>query len=212
MALTEPFDLLADFPGWVTSFELNWRQEQSRQANGRVIVKDLGAPLWRLKAQSKMLRPNVLDYWRARLDALENGLATFKGYSLSRTYPIAYPRGSWPTGGAFDGVSASLNLVGASRKSIKVGDLPAGFVLSVGDMVAIGSDLHRVMEAATAAGTGITSEFEVRPHIWSGVVAGGDDVAVYRPSCVMAIVPGSIGSGAGINGWGSVTFEAMEAR
>lgn len=214
MALSEPFDLLPDFPGWVTSFDLAWRQEQSRMASGRTIVKDLGSPLWHLVAQSKVLRPNVLDYWRARLDAMENGLATFKGYSLSRTYPIAYPNGAWPTGGSFDGVSASLGSIGVNRKSITVAGLPAGFALSVGDMLAIDTDLHRVMEAATAGGGGTTGAFEVRPHIWPGVVVGSPPpvVSVYRPSCIMAIVPGSINTTAGLNGWGSVTFEAMEAR
>jgi hypothetical protein len=214
MALSEPFDLLVDFPGWVTSFESMRRQEQSRQANGRTIVKDLGPPLWHLVAQSKVLRPNALDYWRARLDALENGLATFKGYSLSRTYPILYPNGSWPTGVSFDGVSANLNTIDANRKAIRVGGLPVGFVFSVGDMLAIGTDLHRVMETATAAGGGLTGLFEVRPHLWPDVAVGSPPpvVSVYRPSCIMAIVPGSISTSAGINGWGSVTFEAMEAR
>lgn len=212
MALSEPFDLLADFPGWVTSFELKWRQEMSTQANGRTIVKDMGSPLWRLAAQSKLLKPNGLDHWRARLDAMESGLKTFKGYSLSRTYPIAHPNRSWPTGGAFDGVSASLNAINVNRKAIRIGDLPSGFQFSVGDFVSIGTDLHRVMEAATAAGTGITPEFEVRPHIWPGVVVEDDPVSVHRPSCLMAIVPGSITTDAGLNGWGSVSFEAIEAR
>lgn len=215
MALSEPFDLLVDFPGWVTSFELRWRQEQSRQASGRTIVKDLGSPLWRLVAQSKVLKPNTLDYWRARLDALENGLATFKGYSLSRTYPILYPNGAWPTGGAFSGTTGNLNTIDSNRKAIRVGGLPSGFVLSVGDMVQIGTtDLHRVMETATASGAGLTGLFEVRPHIWTGVSTSSPvpAVSVFRPYCIMAVVPGSISTSSSSNGWGSVTFEAMEAR
>lgn len=210
MALSQPFDLLSDFPGWVTSFDLMWRQEQSRTAGGKTIVKDLGSPLWQLKAQSKQLKPNELDYWRARLNAMENGLSTFRGYSLSRTYPIAYPKGSWPTGGSFSGTAAALNSVNANRKAIRVGSLPAAFVLSVGDYLAIGNDLHQVMESATASGGGLTSEFEVRPHLWPGVSSGV--ASVFKPSCIMAIVPGSISSDASLNGWGSVSFQAMEAR
>ena len=211
MALSEPFDILADFPGWVTKFDLRYRQEQSRTAGGRTIVKDLGSPLWEMAAQSKVLRPNRLDYWRARLEAMENGLATFLGYSLSRTYPIAYPNGSWPTGGAFDGISATLSAINANRKAVRVDDLPAGFVLSVGDMISIQGDLHRVMETATAAVGGQTPEFEIRPHLWPSRTTGAD-VSVYRPSCLMAIVPGSLSTDAGLNGWGSVSFQAIEAR
>lgn len=214
MALSEPFDILTTFPGWVTTFEPRYRQEQSRMASGRTIVKDLGSPLWRMVAQSKILRPNALDYWRARLESLENGLATFRGYSLSRTYPAAHPDGSWPTGGAFTGLTANLNTIGANRKSIRVGGLPTGFTFSVGDMLTIGgTDLHRVVEAATAV-SGLTPLFEVRPHLWPSVAVGSPlpVVWVYRPSCLMTIVPGSINSSTGLNGLGSISFEAMEAR
>lgn len=209
---SEPFELLADFPGWTTSFDLAYRQEQSRTAGGVTYVKDLGDPLWTLKAQSRRLSPNVLDHWRARLKALEGGLYTFLGYSLSRVYPIAYPRGSWPTGGAFDGVSASLASINGNRKAIAVDDLPAGFTFRVGDYLAIGTDLHQVLEDATASGAGLTPQFEVRPHIWPGVVAGGDDVSVYRPACIMQMVPGSVSTDASLDGWGSVSFQGIEVR
>lgn len=214
MTLSEPFDLLPDFPGWVTKFELRYRQEQSRTAGGRTLVKDMGSPLWQLAAQTKVLRPNELDYWRARLAALENGLKTFWGYPLSRTYPISYPKGSWPTAGAFDGVSASLASINANRRAVAVGDLPAGFKLSVGDFISIDGDLHQAMEAATANGSGLTPQFEIRPHLWPDMAIGfpAPVVSVYRPACLMAVVPGSISADAGLNGWGSVSFQAIEAR
>lgn len=208
MALAEPFDLLSGFPGWVTGFEPRRRQEQSSQASGRVVVKDLGPPLWQLKAQSKLLSPNLLDYWRARLAAMEDGMATFLGYSLSRTYPIAYPRGSWP--GSFDGVSAALSSVNVNRKAVRIASLPAGFVFSVGDYLSIAGDLHQVMETATASGAGLTPEFEVRPHLWPGVASGV--VSLKKPGCTMSIVPGSAVSDAGLNGWGNISFQAIEAR
>lgn len=210
---SEPFEILADFPGWVTGFDLMSRQEQSRSSAGVTYVKELGPPLWTLKAQSKVLSPNTLDHWRARLKVLEGGLYTFLGYPLSRVYPATYPKGSWPTGGSFDGVSASLSAVNANRKAVRIDDLPAGFRFVVGDYLAIGTDLHQVVDNATADGSGLTPEFEVRPHIWPGVAApGADPVSVYRPACVMAIVPGSISTDASLSGWGSVAFEAIEIR
>ncbi|WP_375414622.1 hypothetical protein [uncultured Bradyrhizobium sp.] len=211
MALSQPFDLFGDFPGWITSFDLKWRQEQSTQASGRIIVKDLGTPLWTLKAQSKQLSPNTLDYWRARLNAMENGLSTFYGYSLSRTFPIKYPNRSWPTGSSFSGTTAAVSAININRKAIAVASLPAGYVISIGDYVKIGAtDLHQAMESATANGGGVTPQFEVRPHIWPGVSGGA--VSVRKPSCIMAIVPGSLSSEAGLNGWGSISFSAIEAR
>lgn len=215
MSITYPIDLLASFPGWTTSFELAYIQEQSR-AGSRTYVKDMSDPLWTLAAQSRQLDPNELDYWRARLDVMENGLQTFFGRQMSRCYPIKYPRGIWPTGISFNGVAMLLS-VGGNRKSISVSGLPAGYVFSVGDMIQIGdADLHRVMEPAVAGGSGETAAFEVRPHIWPGVDAGDSPavtVTVKSPSCIMAIVPGSIQSQADPQtGWGSVSFQATEAR
>ena len=214
MALTEPFDLLPSFPGWTTGFDLRWRQEQSVQASGRVLVKDMGSPLWQLRAVSRVLKPNGLDQWRAKLNALENGLATFWGYSMSRCYPIAYPNGAWPTGGSFTGLTGNLASINANRKAISLSALPAGFALAVGDYLSIvvgtRRDLHQVMEAATAAG-GTTPQFEVRPHLWPDVTVT-KPVHVKQPACLMAIVPGSIASDAQISGWGSVSFSAVEAR
>ncbi|MET0721032.1 MAG: hypothetical protein ABWY64_09380 [Tardiphaga sp.] len=210
MAITYPINLLPGFPGWTTGFSLRWRQEQSTQASGRILVKDMGAPLWTLRAASKVLSPNNLDAWRARLEALENGLQQFWGYPMTRCYPIAYPNGSWPTGVAFNGTGI-VAAVNANRKAISVQALPAGFVLSVGDYVSVAGDLHQVMEAATANGSGVTPQFEIRPHLWPAAAVGAA-ASVARPSCLMAIVPGSLSSDAQLNGWGSISFQAIEAR
>ena len=215
MALTEPLDILSDFPGWVTDFDLQYRQEQSRVAGGRTYLKDLGPSLWAMSARTKTLSPNHLDHWRARLQAMESGMLTFIGYSLSRKYPIRYPKGAWPTGVAFNGVAA-LHTVGANRKSVRVSNLPAGFVLSIGDMIRIGAgDLHRVMEGATSDGAGLTPLFEVRPHLWPSVVGNENPplaVSVFKPHCIMSVAPGSISTSADLSGRGSVSFQAIEAR
>jgi hypothetical protein len=210
VSITYPINLLPTFPGWTIGFSLRYRQEQSTQASGRVIVKDMGAPLWTLRAMSKMLSPNQLDQWRAELNKLENGLQTFKAYPMSRCYPQAYPRGSWPTGGAFGGTGI-LAGINTNRKAISVQGLPAGFVLTVGDYLSIDGDLHQVMEASTANGSGVTPQFEIRPHLWPAANVS-DPVLVKQPGCNMAVVPGSVASEAQLNGWGSISFSAMEAR
>lgn len=206
MTIVYPTNLVDTFPGWSTDFELQYRQEQSRTAGGKTYVKDLGSPLWRATYQSKTLSPNQLDEWRARLDAMENGLQTFRAWHMPRMYPIAYPNGSWPTGGAFSG-TGTVGTINANRKAIAASGFPAGFTFKIGDLVQIGgADLHRVMENATSG------QFEIRPHLWPGVSVGAA-LKVLRPSCVMSIVPGSISSTADLaTGRGRITFEAMEAR
>jgi hypothetical protein len=211
MTITYPLNLLASFPGWTTGFSLRWRQEQSTLASGRVLVKDMGSPLWTMRAATKPLSPNNLDQWRARLASLENGLQTFTAYPTSRCYPIAYPRGTWPTGATFSGICV-LSAINSNRKAITLQALPAAFKLSVGDYIAIGTDLHQVMEQAVANGSGVTPEFEIRPSLWPGVTAPNPNVTVKQPACVMAVMPGSVVSDAQTTGWGSISFSAMEAR
>lgn len=212
MAISYPTDLLAEFPGWTTDFDLFHRREQSRTAGGRTIVKDFGSPLWRLSAVSKSLSINELDEWRARLDALEDGLQTFRACSMSRCYPIAHPNGSWPTGDAFSG-AGTVGSVGVNWNAISLSGFPEDFRLSIGDMLQVGdANLHRVMEARTVTALGNTSLFEVRPHLWPGTAAGAA-VSALRPSCIMAVEPGSISSSADpATGRGKISFRAIEAR
>lgn len=207
-----PTSFFDEFPGWTTEFNLLWRQEQSRTAGGQTIVKDLGSPLWQMTAQSKSLKPNELDYWRARLTSLENGLKTFRAFPKSRCFPVAYPNGSWPTGSAFDGVG-QVATIAANRKAASLSDLPVGYKVTVGDYIQIGDkDLHMVMEPATAGAGGVTAQFEVRPHLWPGVTAPVAATLV-KPSCIMMVVPGSVSTTADLStGRGTVTFQAIESR
>ncbi|WP_107341475.1 carbohydrate binding domain-containing protein [Agrobacterium pusense] len=346
-----PTSFFDEFPGWSTEFNLLWRQEQSRTAGGRTVVKDMGSPLWQMTAQSRSMKPNELDYWRARLTSLENGLKTFRAFPKSRCFPVAYPDGAiignvvpnpgfengtsgWTFGStaalssdartgaraaaltksggvgfgssvripviagnsysltawvkgdvastsgcyvravwfaaATGGTSISYSegagnvamsqsyrqvggrvtapatathvqlqvyhttgsaagtmfiddldfssaavvaTIAANRKEISLSSLPAGYIASVGDYIQIGDkDLHMVMEPMTASGSGVTTQFEVRPHLWPGVTAPVAATLV-KPSCIMAIVPGSISTTADMaTGRGTVTFQAIEAR
>lgn len=198
MAISYPYDLLNGAPFWSVEFDLLWRQEQSRQANGRTIVKDMGSPLWRAAYQSRSMRPNELDYWRARLAAMENGLKTFYGRATSRCRPINHP-------GSASLPSGTLSAIQPDRKTITVGGL-AGITLRAGDMLCVGNkDLHQIVDVA--GGT-----LEVRPHIWPGVATGAT-VSVTKPHCIMAIVPGSVSSTADTaTGRGVISFQATEAR
>lgn len=198
MAITYPFDLLDDFRGHSVDFDLLWRQEQSRQANGRTIVKDMGSPLWQASYQSAPKLAADLDRWRARLHAMEGGLKTFKGYPISRLRPIAHPGSSvLPSG--------TIANIGGDRKTVTVAGL-TGITLQVGDMICIrDKDLHQIVDVAGGV-------YEVRPHIWPGV-GNGATVRIDKPYCIMAIVPGSITSTADMqSGIGAVAFQAVEAR
>lgn len=215
MSISYPIDLLADFPGWAT-LTLDHGDETSGQAGGQIRVKNVRAPLWRLKAETKRLKPSEFRAWKARLESLENGGKTFLGYDMSACYPILYPNGTWPTGGSFLGTTAAIHTV-TSTRAVRLKSLPVGFIVSVGDFFAVndGSSpvgsygLHQAVEAATADGSGVTPSFEIRPPLrqWT---AADDPVSVKHPSCLMALVPGSLAMPASLDGRGTISFEALQ--
>lgn len=213
MAIAEPFDILADWPGWQTAFEQVERGDISRQKNGVTRTRLGPMPIWRMSVVSKRLNPNALDALKARVQRLAGLQTLILGYSLSRCFPISYPHGSWPTGGSFTGLTARLQFIDPNNHACRLDQLPPGFKLLTGDMIQIGAgNLHQVIEPATANGVGLTSLFEVYAPFWPGT-ATGQAVSVKKPSCMMRIVPGSVTASADpATGRGSVSFEAMEAR
>ena len=210
MAITFPYDILpSGAPFWSVDFDLLWRQEQSRTAGGQTIVKDLGSPLWQGTWQSRSMRPNELDQWRARFKLLENGLNQFYGRPSSRCYPIAYPAGV----GMGTVTGLQVDTIDSSRKAIRIKNMPAGYTGKVGDYIQIGTgNLHQVMEDFTASGLGLSPLFEIRPHLWP-LTAVNDAVAVVEPRCLMTLVPGSLSTTTELStGRGAITFQAMESR
>lgn len=201
MAITYPYDLLATFPGWSTEFDLLYRQEISRTAIGQTFVKDFGSPLWRATYQSRLMKPNELDVWRARLKAMEGGLKQFLGRPTSRCYPIAYPNGT----GMGNVSDVKIASIGTDRETVTFSGLPAGYQVSVGDYIQIGThNLHQIVD--TAGG------IEIRPHLWPGT-AVNDTVTLVRPSCRMMILPGTLSSTADAStGRGTISFQAIESR
>lgn len=195
-------DILATFPGWSLDFDLAPRQELSRHASGRTRSKNLGDPIWFGVWQSRRLRPNGLDHWRAILKDLEIRQEPFDGYALSRCRPILHPASgpAVPSG-------MTVNVVGGDNRSFSLSGA-GGLLLTTGDLVQVGTtpDLYRVM---TDSADGAT--FTVSPNLWPGT-ASADVVSVIKPHCPMSIDPGSVSTQAGLDGWGTVSFRAYEAR
>ena len=209
MAITFPYDLLAGFPGWQTDFKIYRRQELSRTASGKTIVKDIGDPLWMATYTSKAMKPNDLDRWRARLEVLDGGLQTFRGYVLSRCYPIMHPRGDWGTGVTWNGICA-IQAIATNRKELSLKNVPVGFRLRQGDVMMIGQGrIHRVQNTINTTTTS-TALIEVRPHLRPDIAI--DDVVTFvKPWCTMNIDVDGLDAEADLSGLGAISFTATEA-
>lgn len=204
MAITYPLDFLDDLPGWSTSFELLYRQDYSRHASGRTRVKDFGTPIWTATYVTKNLRPNQIDFWRARLNALEGGLKTFVAFPKSRCWPILHPNGT--------GIpeTGRINSKNANNKAISLKEV-VGLRLSVGDFISVNNILYQVMENAVANGDGITPEFEIRPQLSASTIVDGV-VRLHQPRCLMTLSDSGTSTSTGLNGRGSISFQGIESR
>lgn len=164
------------------------RQELSRQANGRTIGKDFGSAAWMVSYTTAPLTTTDALTFESLLDTLDGVTNTFEAFDLRRPFPLAYPTGAFTDSG-------QLNSVNANNKALSLKLLPAGYLVSVGDYLSFtygtSRALHRVMEAVTANGSGLTTEFEVRPHIRPGW-ALSTAVALKAPRGLFVLVPGSV--------------------
>ncbi len=147
------------------------RQELSTQASGVVRGKDLGPALWMGDFTTIALHNSRASEFEAMLDSLDGVIHSFEASDLRKRYPTAYPTGAFIDSGV-------LNSVNVNNKALSLRGVPAGYVVSPGDYLSFdysGSRaLHRTVEGATANGSGLTTEFEVRPHIRAGWVLSPD--------------------------------------
>jgi hypothetical protein len=128
---------------------------------------------------------------RARLRALDGG-AHFYLSNPTMLYPQADP------GGILLGTaSIVIASIDANRRAITLSGLPAGYVITTGDYLHVdyGTPSRRALiqavEGATANGSGVTLEFEVRPHLRPGITTGLA-IALKKPAAKVKIVPGSV--------------------
>jgi hypothetical protein len=175
------------------SFEPVARQELgSRQANGVSIGKSFGSALWMASYTTEELQNDYAVDYRALLDSLDGVMQPFEAWDLRRPAPRLYTGGS-----ASDGVLHSVN---ANNKAISLSGLNADQVISRGDYLsfdytgAVGGDsraLHQASETIAANGSGLTGEFEVRPHLREGWALSAA-VNLKAPRGIFTLLPGSL--------------------
>lgn len=158
--------------------------ETTQLADGTVIKASLGAALWRGTVKLAPAYSTDAVAVEAYLSLLQRPGATFFVFDPRRIGPKADPDGT-----ALASAAPQIASINANNRDIALSGLPAGFVISPGDMLsfAYGSSptryaLHRVVVGATANGSGTTGQFEVSPMIRTGASAG-TNVTLVRPYC-----------------------------
>lgn len=163
------------------------RQETSRTAGGVTIVKNIGPLLWQVSYLTVPMERDHAGEVEADLLTLENGGQLFEGYDPARPFP-ASDRVSALTG-------VTVHSIRADRLALRLTGLPAAFVTTKGDWLSIddGTNLHllRAVETTTAAGTGLSAWFEVRPGLRPSI-AVGQPVKLRYASARFMVDPGSV--------------------
>jgi hypothetical protein len=188
MAITFPLTDILTAVGFADQvFQPVPRQEYSRLASGVTIGKDFGSALWFATYVTDVMRNDDAVAYEALLDALDGVIQPFEAFDLRRPNPRLYTDGS-----ASNGV---LNTVNANNKALSLSGLHAGQVVSTGDYLSFdyagNRALHRVQETVTANGSGLTVEFEVRPHLRAGW-ALSSAVNLKAPRGIFTLVPQSV--------------------
>lgn len=211
MTITFPRDWPAELDLTSMPFELVPMVEVTPLRSGKQIALDLGPSLWSVEASSVPLGEEDFGRVRALFDTLSS-LEAINVYDHLREYPLRYA-GGWPAWSpAFDG-TCDLVDVSEDTKTVSLDGLPEEFELCPGDYVGWPYDndsqaLHRVSAGGIASG-GLLG-VEVRPFIRPVTLSPFPIVSLYRASCRMIVVPGSLKMPTDGDRLGRATFRLIQ--
>lgn len=190
---TLPITDLADLLPIVSGiWEPIYQQETSGTGAGEMLAADLGPMLWGASVETAPMYLDEAKQLRARILLLNGSIGTFYFWS-----PEAKGPQSDPTGTILGASTVTIESVGADNHSLAFNGLPAGYELTIGDMLDVdyGSPTRRALFALTESGEassgGVTAELEVRPHIRPGIAAGAA-VTLIKPAAKVKVMPDTL--------------------
>lgn len=161
---------------------------------GLVQSISAGRRLWHMRYDLVPLREGPANEVIAALRRLRGSTRRFRALDPLRRIAQAYPNGYAGMvragGGTFDG-SATVQAIGAALDTLTLSGLPAGFVLTPGDLLSFGfggtrQALHAVVIGGAASGSGLLA-VTIEPVLIPGVEVG-TTVSMLDPWCKAALV------------------------
>lgn len=173
-----------------------WQLQESIMSSGygsgEPLDVELSPAVWTAEVQLGPLTQHEAVEQRALIQMHLKPGRPFRLYNRAIPGPRLDPQGV-----ILGAATPTLHTIGTEGRSLRIGGLPSGYRLSVGDMLSIqfGASpvkvtLHQVGEDAQATGGGLTPEFDVDPPIPLGPAVGAAATLV-RASALMIRVPGS---------------------
>lgn len=203
MTISYPRDMPAAFAGQ-QHFEPEGVDFETAETGGASYGVSAGLPRWAGEwTLANGLSRAQSDECRAFVASLKGAQRSFLGRDHERPYPKLYRDGftgmSRAGGGAFDGslTSWSQTIGSDGQALVTMNGLPAGLQLSIGDYMDLRWEtltvprrhLVRMLEAATADGSGVIAGVSVEPPIHVLVVPEDAVAHLDEPACVMRLLP-----------------------
>ncbi len=206
MALEFPL-IAADFMDQLRVQEVRFQLVRQNQVTGlgggEILTAERAPAYWAGSVSLAPMAKRAAAEIQARLVWLEDVGGSFYVHKPNQIGPADDPLGT--TLGAFAPV---LEFVSSDPRQVRVGGLPQDYELAAGDFLAFDYDpgtgvrraLHQVATTRKASTASAFSDYtqgnnlHITPHVRSGYVLGSS-VALIRPSCVAALVPGSVSYG-----------------
>lgn len=168
----------------------------SQTAGGELIFAESDVRLWQGSVTIKAYSHQQAAEFQSMLHLLSSGAGSFLMTNKAKPGPLMDPLGSIL--GASTPVIATLN---GNNRELTFSGLPAGYVLSPGDMFSFqyGSSptryaLHQIVVGGTANGSGVSPSIEVMPFIRPGAAVGAA-VKFIKPEFKAVIPPGKFDVG-----------------
>lgn len=205
------------------------------EASGRQGGVQAGWPLWSARYEIDRSDPDSADLWQAFFDRMRGRIRRFYAIDPKRRMPKLYRFGFTSlvragTATAFDGTATSWSQSTDSLGNalLTLNGLPAGFQISVGDMIGFRWDaagfgagnmmrrtIARAVLPAAATGAG-QAQVTVEPPINTALVPAGAIAHLNNPAAVMQLVPedsqlGPVGTGGALSGASITAIQDLRA-
>lgn len=171
--------------------------EVSQTAGAEALTASIGNRYWMGEVRLGRMQRHEKREAQILIDAVRGAGGSFFVNDVSQEYPQDDPLGA-----GLSAAAPKIAILPTDKRLIGLWGLPANYVLRRGDYLAFEYRsaptryaLHRIVEASvTANGSGITSSFEVMPHIEPGA-AFDTPVQLVRSACKAIILPDSVQPG-----------------
>lgn len=155
------------------------------------LEAELRSPRWLAEVESVPMTNAEANQLHARFLLLDGGQQAFYLHNPLAPYPQSDPDGS-----IVGSSTVQIHTVGGDNKTLRMKGLPVGYVLTIGDYIAVTYNSGRrgfyiVCETVTADGGGITPSFEVRAYLRPGT-AVNDAVDLTKPAAKVKLVDGTL--------------------